>query len=146
MKNGRNLMQKLTSRKFLLSLITVAAGMALLVGADSGTVEILAAAAMTVVPAVVYCLMEGKVDAASAGTISRAIEEAAEKLGAEESVRQVIRASGDAVASLAETEEEPDAATPENGETAGECDEEDNASATVISADGQGPSAEKTKP
>ena len=145
MKNGRNLMQKLTSRKFLLSLITVAAGMALLVGADSGTVEILAAAAMTVVPAVVYCLMEGKVDAASAGTISRAIEEAAEKLGAEESVRQVIRASGDAVASLAETEEEPEA-TPENGETAGECDEEDNASATVISADGQGPSAEKTKP
>ena len=102
--NKEKLLKKLTSRKFLISLITVMAGMALLLGADSGTVEVLAAAAMTIVPAVVYCWMEGKVDAVSVGKITQAVEETAEKLGTEEAVCGVIRATGEAVSSLVESE------------------------------------------
>jgi hypothetical protein len=47
-------LQKLTSRKFLLSVISMLAGIAALCGADETIVAIIAGAAMTVLPALVY--------------------------------------------------------------------------------------------
>ena len=56
---------KLTSRKFLLSAISMTAGIALLCGADADVVATLSGAAMTVIPALLYCIVEGRIDAAS---------------------------------------------------------------------------------
>jgi F0F1-type ATP synthase assembly protein I len=61
----KSLVQKLTSRKFLLSAVSMAAGIALLCGADATTVSVLAGACMTVLPSLVYCLMEGRIDSAA---------------------------------------------------------------------------------
>ena len=88
-------LKKLTSRKFLVSLISMAAGIAAICGADMQGVEIIAGAAMTVLPAIVYCLTEGKIDAASVHKATDAITDAAQALGATASTQQMIQAAGD---------------------------------------------------
>ena len=82
-------LKKLTSRKFLLSIISMAAGLAALCGADEAIVSVVAGALMTVLPAVVYCITEGRIDAAAA-------------LGADKQVQTVLQAAGDVLASLDE--------------------------------------------
>lgn len=95
-------LKKLTSRKFLLSLVSMAAGIALLCGADATTVSVLAGAAMTVLPSLVYCLIEGRIDSAAVTASKEAILGAAEDLGADEPLQAVIDAAGDMLAALGE--------------------------------------------
>lgn len=95
-------LQKLTSRKFLLSVISMLAGIAALCGADETIVAIIAGAAMTVLPALVYCITEGRIDAASVLAAKQAVTDAAEALGASEVTQAVIDAAGDMLAAISE--------------------------------------------
>lgn len=99
---------KLTSRKFLLSVISMLSGIALLCGANQETVAVLSGAAMTVIPALVYCIMEGKIDAVSAEQTKIAITEAADALGVDASVQHLIQAAGELITAAAKaTKEHP---------------------------------------
>ena len=95
-------LQQRTSRKFLLSVISMLAGIAALCGADETIVAIIAGAAMTVLPALVYCITEGRIDAASVLAAKQAVTDAAEALGASETTQAVIDAAGDMLAAISE--------------------------------------------
>ena len=92
MKN--NIIKKLTSRKFIVTVITAIAGIITLCVGDNEIVQIVAGAAMTIVPTVVYCLMEGIIDAKSVKVITDVAADAAEKLGADNAVVDVIEQVG----------------------------------------------------
>lgn len=102
MKN--DLLKKLTSRKFIVTAITAVAGIITMIIGNNAAVQTIAGAAMTIVPTVVYCLMEGAIDAKSINTITTATADAAEKLGANEATVDVIEQMGAVGEALAETE------------------------------------------
>lgn len=89
-----NLIRKLTSRKFIITLITAITGIITLFIGENEVVQILAGAAMAIVPTVVYCVMEGVIDAESIGVITDVTADAAEKLGADENTVDVIEQIG----------------------------------------------------
>lgn len=91
----KNILEKLTSRKFIVTAITAIAGIITLIIGENETVQIIAGAAMTVVPTIVYCIMEGTIDAKSVKTITDATANAAEKLGADEKVIDTIERVGE---------------------------------------------------
>lgn len=91
---NKNFLKKFTSRKFIVSAITAIAGVITLFVGDSEIVKTIAGAAMTIIPTVVYCLMEGAIDAKSVKTITDATVEAAEKLGADENAVDTIKQIG----------------------------------------------------
>lgn len=103
MKN--NLIKKLTSRKFIVTAITAIAGIITMIIGNNAAVQTIAGAAMTIVPTVVYCLMEGMIDAKSIQTITIATADAAEKLGATEATVNVIEQMGAVGEALTETDE-----------------------------------------
>lgn len=89
-----NIIRKLTSRKFIITLITAITGIITLFIGENEVVQILAGAAMAIVPTVVYCVMEGVIDAESIGVITDVTADAAEKLGADENTVDVIEQIG----------------------------------------------------
>ena len=91
----KTILEKLTSRKFIVTVITAIAGIITMIIGESETVQVIAGAAMTIVPAIVYCVMEGTIDAKSVKTISDATADAAEKLGADKKVVNVIEQAGE---------------------------------------------------
>ena len=99
-------LQKLTSRKFLLSAISMIAGIAALCGADKTVVAIVAGAAMTVLPALVYCITEGRIDATSVLAAKQAVGDAADALGASDATQSIIDAAGDMLAAMGEDDTE----------------------------------------
>ena len=108
------IIKKFTSRKFLLTLIAnLAAIIAIIVG-DHAIVDAVAGLVMAVVT-VVYCVIEGKLDAASLKTVTDATAKAAEAFGADEKTVNKIEDVGDAVgvlldgAKVCDTEDPPDA-------------------------------------
>ncbi len=94
--------KKLTSRKFLLSAIGMLSGIAVLCGADADVVSILSGAAMTIIPALAYCIIEGRIDAAAVKQASAALGDAALSLGASDAIRDVIDAAGEMLAASSE--------------------------------------------
>ena len=90
-----NLIRKLTSRKFIIAVITAIVGIITLFIGDNEAVTVIAGAAMTIIPTIVYCIVEGVVDAKSIGTITDATVDAAEKLGASDKVVDVLEQMGD---------------------------------------------------
>ena len=92
MKN--NLLKKLTSRKFIVTAITAIAGIVSMAIGENAVVQTIAGAAMTIIPTVVYCLMEGVIDAKSVKVITDATADAAEKLGADDATVNVIEQMG----------------------------------------------------
>ncbi|MBE6620772.1 MAG: hypothetical protein E7625_05360 [Ruminococcaceae bacterium] len=98
-------LKKFTSRKFLLSVISMAAGLAALCGADETVVSIVAGAAMTALPAIVYCITEGRIDAASAKTIGGAVVNASAALGADRHVQDVLHAAGEMLSAMGEQDD-----------------------------------------
>lgn len=98
-------LKKFTSRKFLLSVISMVAGLAALCGADETVVSIIAGAAMTALPAIVYCITEGRIDAASAKTVGEAVVDASAALGADRHVQDVLHAAGDMLAAMGEQDD-----------------------------------------
>lgn len=90
-----DLVRKLTSRKFIVSLITVIAGIVTLIIGENAIVQIIAGAAMTIIPTIVYCIMEGKIDSASVKTVTETAIDAAEKLGADSKTVEIIEQAGE---------------------------------------------------
>lgn len=98
----KNIIEKLTSRKFIVTVITAIAGILTLIIGESEVVQTIAGAAMTIVPTIIYCIMEGVIDANSVKTITSATVDAAEKLGANEKVVDTIEQVGEVVEILTE--------------------------------------------
>ena len=94
----KNVLEKLTSRKFIVTVITAIAGLITLIIGENEIVQIIAGAAMTILPTIIYCIMEGVIDAKSVKTITDATVDAAEKLGANETVVEVIEQVGEIIA------------------------------------------------
>lgn len=90
----KNVLEKLTSRKFIVTVITAIAGIITAIIGENETVQIIVGAAMTIIPTIVYCIMEGVIDAKSVKTIADATADAAEKLGADEKVVDMIEQAG----------------------------------------------------
>ena len=99
---NKELIKKLTSRKFIVTAIAAIAGILTLIVGESETVNTVAGAAMTIVPTVVYCLMEGVIDAKSVKTVTEATADAAEQLGANEQTVEMIDKIGDVAEVLTE--------------------------------------------
>lgn len=91
---NNNIIKKLTSRKFIVTVITAITGIITLCVGDNEVVKVIAGAAMTIVPTVVYCLMEGVIDAKSIKTITEVAANTAEKLGADDAAVDVIEQVG----------------------------------------------------
>lgn len=89
-----NIIKKLTSRKFIVTMITALAGIITLFTGENEVVQVISGAAMIIVPTVAYCLMEGAIDAKSIKTITEATADAAEKLGANEATVDMIEQVG----------------------------------------------------
>ena len=101
----QSLIRKLTSRKFIVTLIAAVAGIVTMFVGESEIVDTLAGMAMTVVPAVAYCIMEGKVDAESAKTIAHGVKDAAQSLGASSGVIDTIDHAAKLSEAILEAEE-----------------------------------------
>ena len=95
--NKHELIRKLTSRKFIISAISALAGIVIAIIGHDHEIATVAGALMSIVPAAVYCIMEGKIDAASVKAIGDAAAQAAEELGATEAAEHI-----EAVAEVAE--------------------------------------------
>lgn len=80
--NKHELIRKLTSRKFIISALSALAGILIALVGHEQEITAAAGALMCIVPAVVYCIMEGRIDAASVKAIGDAAAKAAEDLGA----------------------------------------------------------------
>ena len=89
-----SIIKKLTSRKFIVTVIAAITGIITLFIGDNEVVQTISGAAMTIVPTVVYCLMEGMIDAKSVKTITEATTAMADKLGASEATLDVIEQVG----------------------------------------------------
>ena len=101
----KNFLKKITSRKFIVTAITAIAGIITLIVGENEVVQIIAGAAMTIVPAIVYCITEGVIDAKSVKTIADATVDAAEKLGASEEIVDIIEQVGDVTETIVNTDE-----------------------------------------
>lgn len=105
---NKNILKKLTSRKFILAAITAIVGIITLIVGDNEAVKVIAGAAMTIVPTVVYCLMEGVIDAKSVKVITKATADAAEQLGADKATVNMIEQVGAVGEVLVEDEDSTD--------------------------------------
>ena len=93
----RTILEKLTSRKFIVTVLTAIAGIITAIIGENEMVQIIVGAAMTIIPTIVYCITEGVLDAKSVKTIAEATADAAEKLGANETVVDVIEQVGEII-------------------------------------------------
>ena len=91
----KNILEKITSRKFIVTAITAIAGIITMFIGENEMVQTIAGAAMTIVPTIVYCLMEGVIDAKSIETVTKATVDAAEKLGVDEKTVDTIGKVGE---------------------------------------------------
>ena len=97
-----NLIKKLTSRKFIVTAISAIAGIITIFVGENEIVQIIASALMIVVPTIVYCIVEGNLDAKSVKTITETVADTAEKLGVSESKVDVIEKTGEVFEFLVE--------------------------------------------
>lgn len=102
----KSILERLTSRKFIVTVITAIAGIVTLIVGENEVINIIASALMVVVPTIVYCITEGVIDAKSVQTITEATVDAAEKLGANKNVVDVIEQVGEVGEILTETSKE----------------------------------------
>ena len=92
-------MKKFASRKFLLALLGDIMGVVTMVVGQTVTTTIIGAVAVIVINAV-YCIVEGKIDAASASKIADSAVIIADSLGASDEVVDTIDKVGDAIEEL----------------------------------------------
>lgn len=97
--------KKLTSRKFILTALAAISGICSLVFGENHAVQTVMGALMVILPATVYCITEGKIDAASVAKISKAVTDAAEELGASKETLRGLEKIGDAAEALTELQE-----------------------------------------
>lgn len=92
----KNIWKNFTSRKFICCFIVTIVGIITLFIGENEIVNVVASATMTILPAIVYCIIEGKIDAVSVKQITEATADAAEKLGVDEQIVDIIEKIGDA--------------------------------------------------
>ena len=102
----KSIIEKLTSRKFLVTAITSITGIITLIVGENEVVQIIASALMAVIPSVVYCVTEGIIDAKSVKTITEVAVDTAEKLGASEDKVEIIEQVGAIAGALADSNTE----------------------------------------
>ncbi len=95
-------MKKFLSRKFITAIIPAIAGLIVMFIGHEAEVNVISGALMTIVPAIVYCIVEGKIDAENVKAVTDATADAAEKLGFEE-VSDKIEAAGEVIEIITET-------------------------------------------
>ena len=100
----KSILEKLTSRKFITTVITAIAGIVTMIIGDNEVVQIIAGAMMTIIPTIVYCITEGVIDSKSVKSITDTVVDTAEKLGANEKVVDVIEQVGEVGELLTDTE------------------------------------------
>ena len=91
----KNIVKKLTSRKFIVTAISAIAGVITLFVGNNEVVEIIASALMVVLPTIVYCVTEGVIDSKSIKTLTDTVVDTAEKLGASEEKLDVLEKIGE---------------------------------------------------
>lgn len=89
-------MKKFTSRKFLLALLGDLMGIVTMIVGKNMVTTIAGAAAVALVN-VVYCIVEGRIDAKSVGMITDSVEVIAGELGASDETVKAIDKIGFAV-------------------------------------------------
>lgn len=102
----RNILEKLTSRKFIVTIITAITGIITMIIGENEIVQIIAGATMTILPTIIYCITEGVIDAKSVKTITDATLNAVNKLGANDNVKEVIEQIGEIAENLVEEDKE----------------------------------------
>ena len=90
----KTILEKLTSRKFIVTVITSITGIITMIIGENEVVQLVAGAAMTIIPTIVYCITEGVIDSRSVKTIADTTMDVAEKLGANEKVLDTIETVG----------------------------------------------------
>lgn len=90
----KTFLEKLTSRKFIVTVITAITGIITMIIGENEVVQLIAGAAMTIIPTIVYCITEGVIDSRSVKTIADTTIDVAEKLGANEKVLDTIETVG----------------------------------------------------
>lgn len=90
----KTILEKLTSRKFIVTVITAITGIITMIIGENEVVQLIAGAAMTIIPTIVYCITEGVIDSRSVKTIADTTMDVAEKLGANEKVLDTIETVG----------------------------------------------------
>lgn len=76
-----NFIKKITSRKFILALTAVVSGIATAIAGGGDEISTIVGSAMTIIATVVYCIIEGVVDAKSIARIADAAADISEELG-----------------------------------------------------------------
>lgn len=102
----KDIVRKLTSRKFLLALIAAVSGVITAFVGNGEAVTTIVGAAMTIIASVAYCIVEGRVDAKSVGQITEAAVDLAEELGAKEETVEAINKIGFAAEEMIEADGE----------------------------------------
>ncbi len=102
----KSIIDKLTSRKFIVTVITAITGIITMIIGENEVVQTLAGAAMTIIPTIIYCITEGVIDAKSVKVITEATIEVAEKLGADDKVKDTIETVGEIGELLTEDKDE----------------------------------------
>lgn len=92
-------MKKFASRKFLLTLLGDIMGIVTMIVGQNLTTTIIGAAAVIAINAV-YCIVEGRIDAASVSKIADSAEVIADALGASDAMVDTIDKVGDAIEEL----------------------------------------------
>ena len=73
-----NIVRKLTSRKLWLAIAGVATGIAMVLGADASEIQTVAGAITSLVSAVTYIIVEGRVDAVNVQNTVEDVQDAIE--------------------------------------------------------------------
>jgi len=63
------MIEKLTSRKFWVAIISIIAGVLGVLGANDNIIQLVSSAGLILVPAVIYIITEGKIDAAALSSV-----------------------------------------------------------------------------
>ena len=84
-------LKKITSRKFIVTSIAVLAGIVIMFIGKTALVQSIAAPLMIVIPSIVYCLVEGKIDAKSIQNIADGAVQISKALGEGSTMEGIIR-------------------------------------------------------
>ena len=91
----KKFLEKLTSRKFIVTAITTITGIVTMIVGENEIVNIISSALMVVVPTIVYCITEGVIDAKNVKVITDTVVDTAKKLGADDKVVDTIEKVGE---------------------------------------------------
>ena len=91
----KKFLEKLTSRKFIVTAITTITGIITMIIGENEIVNTIASALMVLIPTIVYCITEGVIDAKSVHKITDTLVDTADKLGANDKVTDIIEKVGE---------------------------------------------------